>query len=78
VKKKKRERERLPDSFSQGVGGESQKGKQTNKQKNCTPSYSRGRDQEDLSRKPAVGKQCGDPISKKPITGKELVEWLKG
>jgi hypothetical protein len=38
----------------------------------CNPSYSGGRDQEDHGSKPAL-----NPISKKPITKMELVEWLK-
>jgi hypothetical protein len=42
----------------------------------CNPSYSGGRDQEDLSSKPTPGKSR-DPILKKPITTKGLVEWLE-
>jgi hypothetical protein len=41
------------------------------------PSYSGGRDQEDNSSKIAPVNSCRDPISKKPITKKGLVEWLK-
>jgi hypothetical protein len=41
------------------------------------PSYSGGRDQEDHSSKPAWTNSSQDPISKKLITQKKLVEWLK-
>jgi hypothetical protein len=42
------------------------------------PSYSGGKDQEDLSLKPAWGNSSRDPISKrKPFMKKGLVEWLK-
>jgi hypothetical protein len=41
------------------------------------PSYSRGRDQEVHSSKPAQANSLRAPISKKPITKKGLVEWLK-
>jgi hypothetical protein len=41
------------------------------------PSYSGGRDQKDCSSKPAWANSSQDPISKKSITEKELVEWLK-
>jgi hypothetical protein len=34
----------------------------------CNPSYSGGRDQEDLSSKPAWANSWQDPISKNPIT----------
>jgi hypothetical protein len=43
----------------------------------CNPSYSGGRDLEDRSSKPAQANSLGDPISKKPITKKGLVKWLK-
>jgi hypothetical protein len=43
----------------------------------CNPRYSGGRDQEDQGSKPAWGNSSNDPISKKPITKKGLVEWLK-
>jgi hypothetical protein len=43
----------------------------------CNPSYSGGRDQEDRSLKPARENNFQDPISKKPITDKGLMEWLK-
>jgi hypothetical protein len=42
----------------------------------CNPRYSRGRDQEDCSLKPAPGKYFSRPYLKKPIT-KRLVDWLK-
>jgi hypothetical protein len=32
----------------------------------CNPSYSGGRDQEDLGSKPARANSLGDPILKKP------------
>jgi hypothetical protein len=41
------------------------------------PRYSGGRDQEDCGLKSARAKQFGRSISKKPITKKGLVEWLK-
>jgi hypothetical protein len=41
------------------------------------PSYSGGREQEDHSSKPALGNSSPDPISKKTITKKGLLEWLK-
>jgi hypothetical protein len=41
------------------------------------PSYSEGRNQEDHGSKPVLGKQFRRPISKKPITEKGLMEWLK-
>jgi hypothetical protein len=34
----------------------------------CNPSYSGGRDQEDLSLKPARANSLQDPVSKNPIT----------
>jgi hypothetical protein len=40
-------------------------------------SYSEGRDQEDHGSKPAWANSSQDPVSKKPITKKGLVEWLK-
>jgi hypothetical protein len=43
----------------------------------CNPSYSGGRDQEDLSSKPAQVNSSRYTISKKPINKKGLVEWLK-
>jgi hypothetical protein len=36
----------------------------------CNPSYSGGRDQEDLSSKPAWANSSQDPILTKPITKK--------
>jgi hypothetical protein len=39
----------------------------------CNPSYSGGRDQEDLSSKPAWANNPRDPILKKPITKKDCV-----
>jgi hypothetical protein len=36
-----------------------------------------GRDQEDHGSKPAQANCLHDPISKKPITKKKLVEWLQ-
>jgi hypothetical protein len=42
----------------------------------CNLSYSGDRDQEDCDSKPAQANSCQDPISKKPITKKRLVEWL--
>jgi hypothetical protein len=41
------------------------------------PSYSGGRDEEDLGLKPGWANSSQDPISEKPITKKGLVEWLK-
>jgi hypothetical protein len=43
----------------------------------CNPSYSGGRDQEDLGSKPVWANSLPDPILKKSITKKGLVEWLK-
>jgi hypothetical protein len=46
----------------------------------CNSSYSRGRDQEDRSLKPAWANSSQDPILKNPNTHthtKRLVEWLK-
>jgi hypothetical protein len=43
----------------------------------CNPSYSGGRDQEDHGLKPDWANSPRDPIFKKPITKKGLVEWLK-
>jgi hypothetical protein len=43
----------------------------------CNHSYLGGRDQEDHSLKPSQTNNSQDPISKKLLTGKELVEWLK-
>jgi hypothetical protein len=43
----------------------------------CDPSYSGGRGQEDRCLKPAWANGLQVPISKKPITKKGLVEWLK-
>jgi hypothetical protein len=43
----------------------------------CNPSYSGGRDQEDHGLKPAQANSSKDPIMKKLITKKGLVEWLK-
>jgi hypothetical protein len=43
----------------------------------CNPSYSGGRDQEDYGLKPAWANSLQDPISKKLITKKGLVERLK-
>jgi hypothetical protein len=40
----------------------------------CNSSYSGGRDQEDHSSKPAQANSSRDPISKKPITKKGLME----
>jgi hypothetical protein len=42
----------------------------------CTPSYSGGRDQENRGSQPSWANNSQDPISKKPITTKGLVEWL--
>jgi hypothetical protein len=41
------------------------------------PSYSGGSDQEDRSSKPSWANSLRDPISKKPITKRELVEQLE-
>jgi hypothetical protein len=41
------------------------------------PSYSGGRDQKDRGSKPAWANGLQDPISKKTITKKGLMEWLK-
>jgi hypothetical protein len=41
------------------------------------PSYSGGRAQEDHGSKPAQANSSCDPISKKPVTKIELVEWFK-
>jgi hypothetical protein len=41
------------------------------------PIYSRGRDQEDRSSKPAGASNSQDPILKKPFTKIGLVGWLK-
>jgi hypothetical protein len=48
----------------------------------CNPSYSGGRDQEDLGSKLAQANSSRDPILKKPylektLHKKGLVEWLK-
>jgi hypothetical protein len=43
----------------------------------CNPSYSGGRDQEDLCSKPAWANSSRDPILKKTFIKKGLVEWLK-
>jgi hypothetical protein len=43
----------------------------------CNLSSSEGRDQEDGDLKPARGNSLQVPISKKPITKKGLVEWVK-
>jgi hypothetical protein len=43
----------------------------------CIPSYSGGRDQEDLGSKPAWANSLRDPISKKTLHKKGLVEWFK-
>jgi hypothetical protein len=43
----------------------------------CNPSYSVGRDQEDLSSKPAQANRSARPYLIKSITIKGLVEWLK-
>jgi hypothetical protein len=43
----------------------------------CNPSYSDGRDQEDHSSKPALGKQFERPYLEKQNHKKGLVEWLK-
>jgi hypothetical protein len=43
----------------------------------CNPSYSGGRDQEDLSSKPAQGNSSVRPYLEKTHHKKGLVEWLK-
>jgi hypothetical protein len=43
----------------------------------CNPSYSGGRDQEDCGLKPPGANSLRDPISKKLLSIKGLVEWLK-
>jgi hypothetical protein len=45
----------------------------------CNPSYSRGRDQEDLGSEPAWANSLQDPMTKrqKQNTKKGLAEWLK-
>jgi hypothetical protein len=43
----------------------------------CNLSYSGGRDQEDCGSKPAQENSSKDPVSKKSITKKGLVEYLK-
>jgi hypothetical protein len=43
----------------------------------CNSSYSEGRDEEDRDLKPARANSLRDPIWKKPMTKKGLVEWLK-
>jgi hypothetical protein len=43
----------------------------------CSPSYSGGRDQEDLGLKPARANSSQDAISKNPPQKTGLVEWLK-
>jgi hypothetical protein len=43
----------------------------------CNPSYSGGRDQEDLGLKSAWANSSRDSISKKPFTKNGLAEWLK-
>jgi hypothetical protein len=43
----------------------------------CNPSYSRGRDQEDCSLKPAGANSSRDLILKKLFKKIGLVEWLK-
>jgi hypothetical protein len=43
----------------------------------CNPSYSGGIHQEDRGLKPAWANSSRDPILKKTITKKGLVEWLK-
>jgi hypothetical protein len=42
----------------------------------CNPSYSGSRDQEDLGWKLAKANSSQDPISKKTLHKKVLVEWL--
>jgi hypothetical protein len=43
----------------------------------CNPSNFGCRDQEDHGSKPVQANSSQDPILKKPITEKGLVEWLK-
>jgi hypothetical protein len=43
----------------------------------CNPSYPGGRNQEDQDLKLVQANYSPGPISKKPITKKGLVEWLK-
>jgi hypothetical protein len=43
----------------------------------CNPSHSGGRNQEDGRSKPAWGNSLRDPLLKKPLHKKGLVEWLK-
>jgi hypothetical protein len=43
----------------------------------CNPSYSGGRDQEDYGWKPTWANSLRDPISKKTLHKKGLVEWLR-
>jgi hypothetical protein len=43
----------------------------------CNPSYSRGRDQEDRSSKPAQANKFMRPYLEKPFTKIGLMEWLK-
>jgi hypothetical protein len=43
----------------------------------CNPSYSGGRDQEADWFEVSLANSSRDPISKKPITKKVLMEWLK-
>jgi hypothetical protein len=45
----------------------------------CNPNYSEGRDLEDFGLTSAGGEKFGlrEPMLKKPITRKGLVEWLK-
>jgi hypothetical protein len=43
----------------------------------CSPSYSGGKDQEDLGLKSVWANRWRDPVLKKPLTRKGLVEWLK-
>jgi hypothetical protein len=43
----------------------------------CNPSYSGDRDQEDCGLKPVRANSLRKPVSKKPVTEKGLVEWLK-
>jgi hypothetical protein len=44
----------------------------------CNPSYSGGRDQEDLSSKPAQAKSSQDHIFEKPFTKIELMGVAQG
>jgi hypothetical protein len=43
----------------------------------CNPSYSGGKDQEDHGSKPVRAKKVYNPLSQKPFTKIEMVEWLK-